>query len=161
MIGIFQFRHFSKFGRLFRIRDGPFCFPRQNISRGIECTFELPDVAGHAIDHRSNIFFLRRVVADSQDLFIRKIWHGALDLRNEPEAADHARAFDTFEFGRRLAGSHEGLAFGLPFTDELLQQSVFFDRSGHLLAGRILGGCFFCSSAHSSFLLINGFRRFS
>jgi hypothetical protein len=35
---------------------------------------------------------------------------------------------------------------------------VFFDRSGHFLAvGRMLGGWFFCNSAHIFSVLINGF----
>ena len=77
-------------------------------------------------------------------------------MRHEPEAADHARAFDSFEFRWRLAGRHECFAFRLPFTGELLQESVFFNRPWHFLAGRICGGWFFCSSAHiiSFFLLV-------
>ena len=156
MIGTFQLRHLSKFGRIFRVRDRSFRFPSEDISRGIKCSFQLPDVAGHAIDHRSDVFFLRWIVAQGEDLLVGKIGHAALDLRNEPEAADHAGALDSFKLGRWLARRHECFAFRLPFTDELLQQSVFFNRPGHLLAGCILGEGFFCSSAHNFFVLNDG-----
>jgi hypothetical protein len=61
VVGAFQLRHFSKFGRRLRTGNGAFRFPGQNISRDIERAFKLPDVAGHAIDHRSDVFFLLRL----------------------------------------------------------------------------------------------------
>ena len=116
-------------------------------SRDIEHALVLPDVAGHTIDHRSDVFFLRGVLADGQDL--GKIRQGAFDLRDEPEPADQAGAFDSLEFRRWLSRGHECLAFRLPFADKLLKQFVFFHRSGHFLAsGRIQGGWFFGNSAH-------------
>jgi hypothetical protein len=149
VVGAFQLRHFSEFGRRLRTGNGTFRFPCQNISRAIERALILPDVAGHTIDHRSDVFFLRGVVADGQDLLLGKIRYGAFDLRDEPEPADQAGAFDSPEFRRWLSRGHECLAFRLPFADKLLKQFVFFDRSGHFLAGgRILGRWFFCNSAH-------------
>ena len=57
VVGAFQLRHFSEFGRRLRTGNGAFRFPCQNISRAIERALILPDVADHAIDHRSDAFF--------------------------------------------------------------------------------------------------------
>src|ERR1700731_5390631 len=61
VVGAFQLRHFSEFGRRLRTGNGAFRFPCQNISRDIERALILPEMAGHAIDHRSDVFFLRGV----------------------------------------------------------------------------------------------------
>ena len=45
----------------------------ENISLAIERCVKLPDVAGHAINHCSNVFFLPGVIADGQDLLVWKI----------------------------------------------------------------------------------------
>ena len=73
MVGAFQLRHFSEFGRRLGTGDGTFRLPGQNISRDIERALELPDVAGHAIDQCPDVFFLRGVVPDGQDLLVGKI----------------------------------------------------------------------------------------
>ena len=83
------------------------------------------------------------------------------DLRNKPKAADHAGAFDAFEFRRRLPGGHECFAFRLPFPDKLFKQSVFFNRSGHFLAGRrILGGWSSVAVLIAFLRCFNSFRWF-
>ena len=126
-----------------RIGNRALGFIGQDISSGIERALEPPEMAGHAIDHRSDVIFLRSVVADGQDLLVRKIGQGALDLRHEPEPAYHVGTLDALDFAGRLPRGHD-LAFGLPFADKLLQQLVFLTRSGHFLAGRgALGGSFF------------------
>ena len=58
VVGAFQFRHFSEFGRRFRTGDGTFRLPGQNIFRGIGRALVLPDVAGHAIDQRPDVFWM-------------------------------------------------------------------------------------------------------
>jgi hypothetical protein len=85
-------------------------------------------VAGHAIDHRSDVFFLRGVLADGQDLLVGKIRQGAFDLRDKPEPADQAGAFDSLEFRGWLSRGHECLAFRLPFADKLLKQFIANSR---------------------------------
>ena len=143
VVGAFQLRHFFELGRRFRIGNRALGFIGQDISSGIERALKPPEMAGHAIDHRSDVIFLRSVVADGQDLLVRKIGQGALDLRHEPEPAYHVGTLDALDFAGRLPRGHD-LAFGLPFADKLLQQLVFLTRSGHFLAGRgALGGSFF------------------
>ena len=143
VVGAFQLRHFSELGRRLRIGNRALGFIGQDISSGIERALKPPEMAGHAIDHCSDVFFLRGIVADGQDLLVGKIRQGALDLRHEPEPAYHVGTLDTLNLAGRLPRGHD-LAFGFPLPDKLFQQLVFFARCGHFLAGSgALGGSFF------------------